>query len=70
MLYKDFKGKQLSGLGFGIMRLPTLTDGSIDEARTREMVAYAMESGVESIKELADFTTPGVAELIQRELTL
>lgn len=46
MLYKDFKGKQLSGLGFGIMRLPTLPDGSIDEEQTREMVAYAIKSGV------------------------
>ena len=46
MLYKDFKGKQLSSLGFGVMRLPTIADGSIDEARTKEMVDFAIENGV------------------------
>ena len=46
MLYKDFKGKQLSSLGFGVMRLPTAADGSIDEARTKEMVDFAIENGV------------------------
>ena len=46
MLYKEFKGKQLSCLGLGAMRLPTLPDESIDEIKTREMVAYAIEHGV------------------------
>lgn len=48
MIYKEFQGKQLSALGFGAMRLPTMDgdNGKIDEAATAEMVAYAMEHGV------------------------
>ena len=34
----------------------------------KEFRSYAMDSGVQSIKDLADFTTPGVAELIRREM--
>ncbi len=48
MQYKDFQGLKLSALGMGCMRLP-LTDGEdahIDEEATCEMVAYAMEHGV------------------------
>ena len=45
MIYTDFKGKKLSQLGFGTMRLPTL-HGEIDEAQTTQMVQYAMEQGV------------------------
>lgn len=33
-------------LGFGTMRLPTLPDGTIDEAQVKEMTAYAMAHGV------------------------
>ena len=38
----------LSALGMGAMRLPTLEDGSgtIDERAAAEMVAYAMEQGI------------------------
>ncbi len=46
MIYKKFKEDTLSLLGFGTMRLPVLADGSIDEAQTEEMVALAMEAGV------------------------
>ena len=46
MMYRDFQGKRLSGLGFGTMRLPTNSDGSIDEAQVAEMTAYALEHGV------------------------
>ena len=46
MIYREFKGLQLSALGFGAMRLPVHEDGSIDEARTEEMIRYAMENGV------------------------
>ncbi len=48
MIYKDFQDLKLSALGMGAMRLPVI-DGDnrkIDEARTAEMVAYAMEHGV------------------------
>ena len=46
MIIKDFNGKQLSLLGFGAMRLPTLADGTIDEAQVAEMTAYAIGHGV------------------------
>ena len=46
MIYNDFQGKKLSALGFGAMRLPTLADGSVDEAQVQEMVAYAIKNGV------------------------
>lgn len=46
MIYREFKGKQLSLLGFGAMRLPTNADGSINEVQVREMTRYAMEHGV------------------------
>ena len=46
MIYSDFQDKQLSLLGFGTMRLPTLSDGSIDEAQVGKMVKYAMDHGV------------------------
>jgi len=46
MIYKEFKDKQLPLLGFGAMRLPTNSDGSIDEAQVKEMVKYALDHGV------------------------
>ncbi len=48
MLYRKFKDIEISALGFGAMRLP-VTDGDdskIDEAATGEMVAYAIEHGI------------------------
>ena len=42
----DFQNKSLPFLGLGAMRLPTTEDGSIDEQKTAEMVAYAIENGV------------------------
>lgn len=48
MVYKDYQDVKLSALGMGAMRLP-VTDGDdakIDEGKTAEMVAYAMEHGV------------------------
>jgi len=46
MIYKNFKDKELSLLGFGTMRLPLNAEGRIDEPQVEEMVAYAMEHGV------------------------
>ena len=48
MIYTDFKGKKLSLLGFGTMRLPLLPDGSgeVDEEQVEKMVAFAAEHGV------------------------
>jgi len=46
MLYRKFKDIQLSLLGFGTMRLPTLDDGSIDETLVEKMTDYAIAHGV------------------------
>ncbi|MCH5325160.1 MAG: aldo/keto reductase [Eubacterium sp.] len=48
MIYRDFQDIKLSALGLGAMRLPTVNgnDADIDEAATAEMVAYAMENGI------------------------
>ena len=48
MQYFDFKGKKLSALGFGAMRLPVVdgVDANIDEEETGRMVDYAIEHGI------------------------
>jgi len=48
MLYNDFQGLKLSALGLGTMRLPVIDgqDANIDAAAVKEMVAYAMEHGI------------------------
>jgi predicted aldo/keto reductase-like oxidoreductase len=47
MIYKQFKDKQLSTLGMGNMRLPTVgARGPIDAAKAREIIEYAYENGV------------------------
>jgi len=46
MIFNTFRDKQLPLLGFGVMRLPTHADDTIDEEQVAEMVAYAMEHGV------------------------
>ena len=48
MVYREFQGKQLSMLGLGAMRLPlrSSNDADIDVEKTKEMVAYAMENGI------------------------
>ncbi|MCF0232795.1 MAG: aldo/keto reductase, partial [Enterococcus sp.] len=58
MYYKDLAGERVSALGLGMMRLPlktgkdssaALRDGDnapIDKAQVEEMVAYAIEHGI------------------------
>ena len=47
MIYKPFKEWNLSLLGMGAMRLPTVGEnGPIDEAKAREIIEYAFEHGV------------------------
>lgn len=46
MIYQQFQDKQLSMLGFGAMRLPTLADGMIDENQLADMVSCAIAGGV------------------------
>jgi uncharacterized protein len=48
MVNRTFQDFELPQLGFGAMRLPVLegTEGQIDEPQVAQMVAYAMEHGV------------------------
>ena len=48
MIYRDFQGMKLSGLGFGAMRLPVVDgdDSQIDRALTIRMVDEAMAADV------------------------
>lgn len=48
MIYKNFKGKQLSTLGFGTMRLPIIDNdiSKIDEGKVFEIFDYAISQGV------------------------
>lgn len=48
MIYREFQDLQLSALGMGAMRLPVIdgNDAQIDKKATAEMVAYAMEHGI------------------------
>lgn len=48
MIYNDFKDKKLSALGMGCMRLPIVNgnEADIDMDASKEMVAYAMEKGI------------------------
>ncbi len=48
MIYKEFQGLQLSNLGVGCMRLPVVdgNDAVVDQSAVEEMVALAMERGV------------------------
>ncbi len=48
MIYRNFQDMKLSALGMGAMRLPVIggNDAVIDEEATKEMVAYAMEHGI------------------------
>ncbi|MDE5803634.1 MAG: aldo/keto reductase [Lachnospiraceae bacterium] len=48
MLYKEYQDLKLSALGLGAMRLPVVDgdDAKIDEEKAAEMVASAMEKGI------------------------
>lgn len=58
--------KQVSLLGFGCMRLPTV-DGEIDEKRAREMVLKALENGVNYIDTAYPYHN-GKSELFVRDV--
>lgn len=48
MIYNNFKGKKLSSLGFGTMRLPTVNGdiSKIDENKVFQMFDYAISKGI------------------------
>lgn len=55
-------------LGADCSDIIAVGDNINDSDMIREFKSYAMENGVDSIKALADFITPGVGELIEKEL--
>ncbi len=46
MITKQFQDKTLPLLGFGTMRLPLTTNGTINESQVKDITRYAMEHGV------------------------
>ena len=56
-------------LGADCSDIIAVGDNINDSDMIREFRSYAMENGVDSIKALADFITPGVGELIEKELS-
>lgn len=46
MNYTDFHGKQISRLGFGMMRLPMHKDGTIDYEKGQKMIDIALAKGI------------------------
>ena len=52
MIYNSFQDLNLSALGMGNMRLPVVDgqDTVIDVGKTREMIAYCMEHGINTKK--------------------
>ena len=49
MIYKDYHGEQISRLGMGNMRLPTIGQGReapIDYKKAAEIIDYAMKNGI------------------------
>lgn len=46
MIYNSFQGKRISALGLGGMRFPTCEDGKVDIEKVREMVDFAIRSGI------------------------
>lgn len=49
MHYNTFQGKEISRLGFGLMRLPMDENGKIDYAAGQEMIDYALANGINYI---------------------
>ena len=56
-------------LGADYSDIIAVGDNINDSDMIRKFRSYAMENGVDQIKSLADFITPGVGELIEKELS-
>ncbi|MDO5120632.1 MAG: aldo/keto reductase, partial [Erysipelotrichaceae bacterium] len=61
-----FTGKEKLKLGFGLMRLPRNTDGTIDVEQTAEMVDLFMDAGGTYFD--TAFVYPGSEEAIRKAL--
>ncbi len=62
--------KLIDLLGADYQDVITVGDNINDKDMIKEFRSYAMENAVPLIKELADFETPGIIELIEKELSL
>lgn len=69
MLYKDFKGKKISALGLGCMRLPTVNgqEGEIDIEKSAAMFEYAINSGINYFDTAWDYHK-GTSERVTGEI--
>lgn len=69
MIYRDFKGKKISALGLGCMRLPTVNgkEGEIDVEKSAEMFDYAIKSGINYFDTAWDYHK-GTSEQVTGEI--
>ncbi len=68
MIYNSFQDIKLSALGMGCMRFPTCGgDGNIDKEKTREMVKYAYDKGINYFDTAWGYHD-GKSELVMGEL--
>lgn len=65
MLYKRFLDREVSALGFGMMRLP-MKDGKVDREQTEAMIDYAVTHGVNYFDTAYPYHG-GVSELLAGE---
>lgn len=65
MLYKRFLDREVSALGFGMMRLP-MKDGEVDREQTEAMIDYAVTHGVNYFDTAYPYHG-GVSELLAGE---
>lgn len=68
MIYSELCGHKVSRLGFGMMRLPVLSDGkSIDEAQVARMIDHAIKNGVNYFDTAAPYHD-GHSEIVAGEI--
>ncbi len=66
MRYKEYKGKKVSTLGMGCMRLPKGEDGKLDEAESIRIIRHAIDQGVTYVD--TAFTYPGSEKILGKAL--
>ncbi len=67
MQYSDFQGLKISRLGFGLMRLPTKADKTVDEAQCAALFDYAVAHGVNYFDTAYPYLN-GLSELVAGRL--
>ena len=64
----EYFGKNVFKLGFGLMRLPKLPDGSIDIEQTSVMVDKFIEAGAQGFIVKSEFQRGNLLELVKEFL--